>query len=282
MKQEHGSPTDSFHHTPGLDFSSLRPNSAWYCYWTRSALLTALQEAEGMDLARSDIDFVEQVTEIHQQSHILEIGCAWGRHSLELASRGYTRVTSLDVCARLATLAQERAMNVGYTLDIQALDYLDYHTSVPFDIILSLYDRSCLGQPDEEQDRQSLEHLTHLLRPEGFLVFGIGDWPVELPVSSRSWQEVEHGFELYEVLVDTQSKKCIHRTLVLGSNGKRESYALTRIHYSLFEVQALLETAGFQLLSSYHAFDASRPYGTESEGLVVVAQRRSAKKNLTA
>lgn len=256
-----------------LSFSHLRPNSAWYCFRARTRP-TAEQVAEGERLAVSDIDFVEHETGMNQSSRVLEIGCAWGRHSLELAHRGYTQITSLDVCFKLVTYARERATQAGYALDLLVMDYLDYRTDSPFDVVLSLYDRSCLGQPDEVQDRLSLEHLARLLRPGGYLVFGIRDWPRDLPCPSRSWEETDDGFELHEVLVDRRTMKCTHRIIHVCSDGNRKIYELTRIHYTFREVQAQLDAAHFQLVSAYHAFDHSRPYGTENEGLVVVAQRK--------
>jgi hypothetical protein len=155
------------------------------------------------------------------------------------------------------------------------MDYLDYQTATPFDTILSLYDRSCLGQPDEKQDRQSLEHLARLLVPGGFLIFGIRDWPRDLPSPSRSWEETEEGRELHEVLVERSMMRCTHRIQLLRPDGGRETYELTRVHYTLLDVQTQLANTHFQLLNAYHAFDHSRPYGTENEGLIVVAQRTS-------
>ena len=262
---------------PDPSFSHLRPNSAWYCYQTRTRRKSSPsleQVREGERLAVSDINFVEHETGMNQQSRILEIGCAWGRHSLELARRGYQQVESLDVCEALVTTARERATKAGDTLSLLALDYLDYHTDTPFDIILSLYDRSCLGQPDNAQDHNSLQHLARLLQPGGYLVFGICDWPRDLPLPSRSWEEIEEGFELHEVLSERTTMKCTHRTLLLRSDGSREIYELTRIHYDLAQVSTLLAKTNFQLVSAYHAFDHERPYGSENEGLVVVAQQQ--------
>lgn len=54
-------------------------------------MLAAHQLAEGERLAISDIDFIEYETGMHHYCRILEIGCGWGRHSRELAHRGYSR-----------------------------------------------------------------------------------------------------------------------------------------------------------------------------------------------
>lgn len=252
----------------------VRPNSAWYCYRARQQLkqLTADRIAEGEHLAGKDIDFVERETGMCQTWRVLEIGCGWGRHSLELARRGYQQVSSLDVSPDLATYARHYAAGAGHRLTIECLDYLDYQSDTAFDIILSLYDRSCLGQPDEQQDQASLTHLAGLLRPGGYLVFGIRDWPLDLPRPGRSWEETEEGIELHEVLVNSSNMRCTHRLMLVRPDGSREVYELTRRHYHLPEVRQRLRAAGFHLLSAYHAYDLTRAYGSEPQGLVVVAQ----------
>ena len=69
--------------------------------------------------------------------------------------------------------------------------------------------------------------------------------------------------------------RCSHRTQLLRPDGSCETYELTRVHYTLQDVQIQLARAHFQLINAYHAFDCNRPYGAENEGLVIVAQRTS-------
>lgn len=267
----------SFHQQAVL---RLRPNSAWYCYRARQQLnqLSPERIAEGEHLASKDIDFVEHVTGMCQTWRVLEIGCGWGRHSLELARRGYQQVSSLDVSPDLANYARHYTARVGYRPKIECLDYLDYQSDTSFDVILSLYDRSCLGQPDEQQDQASLTHLASLLRPGGYLVFGIRDWPLDLPEPGRSWEETEEGIELHEVLVNSSEMRCTHRMTLVRPDGNREVYELARRHYHLPEVRQRLGAAEFQLLNAYHAYDQTRAYGSEQQGLVVVAQLAPSSK----
>jgi hypothetical protein len=106
-------------------------------------------------------------------------------------------------------------------------------------------------------------------------VFGIRDWPRDLPVPSRTCEETERGREIHEVLVEKSTRRCTHRTQRLRPDGSCETYELIRVHYTLQEVHTLLARAHFQLINAYHAFDRNRPYGAENEGLVIVAQRTS-------
>jgi SAM-dependent methyltransferase len=252
-----------------------RPNNDWYRHQAtlRALELDEAAMAEGERLAAADLAFVERVIPLHQNHRLLEIGCAWGRHTLLLARRGYRRAVSLDIAPAMLAIARRRAAAAGLAPDIRQGDYIDLGPGEPFDAILSLYDRSCLGWPTEAEDRASLAHLACLARPGGWLLFGIRDWPRDLPGPARDWRETPLGLHLSETVPDAAAMTCTHRTIVLRPDGEREEYTLTRRHYSLPEVRRLLGEAGFSVAGAYHAYDEARPYGPETSGLVVLARR---------
>ena len=110
----------------------------------------------------------------------------------------------------------------------------------PYAAVLSLYDRSVCGFPSEEEDARSLRHLAGLLEPGGWLVFGINDWPADLPRASERRGETGEGIERVEVIPDPAAMTCTHRVTLVRPDGGREVHALTRRHYSLPELRRLL------------------------------------------
>lgn len=249
-------------------------NNAWYLHHTARLAreLTADALDGGTRAAERDLDFVLARIPLDSRSRILEIGCGWGRHTLALRARGFTNLVSIDISPAMLALARERAAAAGHDADLRQLDFLDLAGEPPFDALLSLYDRSCLGFPSEEEDRRSLARLRALLAPGGHLLFGTGDWPVSLPAPRRDWREWDGVVELLETVPDAAAMTCIDRTTVLR-DGARRVYELTRRHYSLPEVHRLLAEGGFALRGAWHALDERRPYGGEPEGLFVLARK---------
>ncbi len=249
-------------------------NNAWYLHHTGRLArgLTPEALAEGVRAAERDIDFVLAHVPLAPPSRVLEIGCGWGRHTLVLRGRGFRNLVSVDISPAMLAIARARAAEAGLEADLRQLDFLQVAPEPPFDAVLSLYDRSCLGFPTEEEDRHSLARIGGLLRPGGFLLFGIGDWPVALPRPDRDWREWDGVTELLETLPDAATMTCTDRTIVLGPGGRRV-YELTRRHYGLPEVRRLLDEAGFAVCGVWHALDARRPYGAEPAGLFVLARR---------
>ncbi len=252
-------------------------NNAWYQYHSlrQAAELTAESRADDTAAAECDIDFVVSALRLAPSDRILEVGCGWGRHTLILHERGFRQLTSVDIAPAMLAVARASAAAVNCAADFRECDFRALDREAPFDAILSLYDRSCCGFASEAEDRQSLAILHRMLRPGGQLFFGIGDWPVALPTPRRDWREWGGVVELLETIPDAAAMTCTDHTTVLAPTG-RQVFNLTRRHYSLPELRRLLHDADFSFEQAWHAFDTNRPYGTEQEGLFVLARRGSA------
>ncbi len=249
-------------------------NNDWYRYYAprHIAELTPERIAADCAAAERDLHFVLQRTALTTTDRILEIGCGWGRHALALAQRGFVHVTSIDIAPEPLVVARALASEHGLCCDFRQQDFMTV-TEGPYQAILSLYDRSCCGFPTEAEDQRSLRHLASLLRPGGWLVFGIGDWPFALPQPSQRWVETAAGWELSEVVPDRLAMTCTDRTTVVHHDGRRERYELTRRHYYVPELRRLLQAAGLSVVEVLRRLEEGYPYGDGSDGLFVFARR---------
>ncbi|VAW34300.1 hypothetical protein MNBD_CHLOROFLEXI01-407, partial [hydrothermal vent metagenome] len=72
-------------------------------------LLTAVRTAQ-------EVDFIEDQFKLPTGAHILDVGCGFGRHSIELARRGFA-VTGIDPAAAMIAAAQKRAAETAVSID---------------------------------------------------------------------------------------------------------------------------------------------------------------------
>jgi SAM-dependent methyltransferase len=247
-------------------------NNDWYRYYAprRLAELTPERIAADRAAAERDLDALLARTGLQPGDRILEIGCGWGRHALALAARGFWQVTSVDIAPEPLALARALASEVGLECELRQQDFLRMDAG-PYHAVISLYDRSVCGFPTEEQDVHSLRHIAGLLRPGGWLVFGINDWPIHLPAARRDWRDTSDGIELIEVLPNRAAMTCTDSVTLVRPSGQRERYDLTRRHYYLPELRRLLADAGFALETALHRLTDTLAYGDKDEGLFVFA-----------
>ena len=63
-----------------------------------------------------EVDFLLEELSLQQGSSILDVGCGTGRHSIELAKRGYI-VTGLDLSSEMLARAADAAKSAGVTVE---------------------------------------------------------------------------------------------------------------------------------------------------------------------
>jgi ubiquinone/menaquinone biosynthesis C-methylase UbiE len=63
-----------------------------------------------------EVDFLLEELSLQPGGSILDVGCGTGRHSIELAKRGYT-VTGLDLSSEMLARAADAARSAGVTLE---------------------------------------------------------------------------------------------------------------------------------------------------------------------
>ena len=68
-----------------------------------------------------ECDFIEEEVNHLKSTKILDIGCGTGRHSIELAKRGYS-VTGVDLSESQLGRAKEKAKEQGQEVDFQLSD----------------------------------------------------------------------------------------------------------------------------------------------------------------
>jgi SAM-dependent methyltransferase len=104
-----------------------------------------------------EVEFLLEVLSLQPGDAILDVGCGTGRHSIELAKRGYA-VTGVDLSSGMLARAAEAAMAAGVHVDWIHADATRFTIPKPHDCAICL----CEG---------------------GFGLLGLGDDPIGQPLS---------------------------------------------------------------------------------------------------
>lgn len=122
----------------------------------------------------AEVDFLLEELRLPGGAAILDVGCGTGRHSVELARRGY-RMTGIDLSAGMLAEARKAAARAGVNVEWIQADAARFQADRSFDAALCLCEGAfaLLGMDDDaiEHDLAILRHIHAALKPRaGFIL----------------------------------------------------------------------------------------------------------------
>jgi len=124
----------------------------------------------------AEVDFLLEVLELPVGGSVLDVGCGTGRHSVELAKRGFA-VTGLDLSSEMLARASAAAEAAGVRIELFHRDATDFVLDRSFDAAICLCEGSfgLLGQGDDpiEQPLAILHNISANLNPGAMAVLTV-------------------------------------------------------------------------------------------------------------
>jgi len=110
-------------------------NNAWVTFFDAHAAV--YDENVFTKNTLSEVDFLIEELHLTPGARILDIGCGTGRHSIELAKRGF-RMTGLDISTGMLAKAHAKANEAGVAVDWIHGDATRFSSATPFDAVICL------------------------------------------------------------------------------------------------------------------------------------------------
>ena len=225
---------------------------------------------------RSEAEFVLSALEIAPGAQLLDVGCGYGRHAMELAARGY-HVVGLDLSLPLLVRGGEEANRRGLTINFVHGDMRELDFDNQFDGAYCLF--STFGYFDDETNKKTASNIARALKPGGRLVLEIlnRDYIVaDLP--TRVWWEGEGCVILEEVDFNYFFSRVVVNRSVVFDDGRQADQEISLRAYSLHEIGRVLHGAGFRVLEVSGGYQTKgRFFGNQSRHIVVVAEKKDDK-----
>jgi SAM-dependent methyltransferase len=222
-------------------------------------------------LTLTEVDFLEKSLAPPPGASLLDIPCGSGRHSIELARRGY-RMTGIDLSADFLSSAQAHAAEAHLQVDLRHGDMRNPKVAAD-----SFDGAFCFGNSFPYLDRPGvaafLRALSRAIRPGGKLVIDTGCaaesiLPTLLP---QRW----HRFD--DIIVTSKasyiasaSRLDIEYTFI--QDGKIDTRPSSSYVFTVAELTRMLADAGFEVVSLAGGFAGER-YELGSPRLALTAQR---------
>lgn len=222
---------------------------------------------------QSEAEFVIEAMGLQPGAQVLDIGCGYGRHAMELAARGF-HVVGLDLSTPLLVRGGEEAMRRGLEINFVRGDMRELDFDAQFDGAYCLF--STFGYFDDETNKKTVSNIARALKPGGRVMIEIlnRDYVIaDLP--TRVWWEGEGCVVLEEVELNYFSSRIQVNRSVVFDDGRQLEQEISVRAYSLHEVGKLMHAAGFRVLEvsgGYHT--RGRFFGNQSRHIIVLAERK--------
>lgn len=225
---------------------------------------------ERLQSASTEADQLIELLKLRQESEILDLCCGIGRHSLELARRGY-EVTGLDRTESYIVRARQQVNDEPLSVNFIIGDARRFCQLDSYDAVINMF--TAFGYfKDQADDMRVLLNVRASLKNGGKLLIDIiGKEILARIYQARDWHENDYGIFLRESEVDCAWSWIKNRWLLI-KDGKKYEHKFGHRIYSAVELSNLLYKAGFNQVEVYGSLDGA-PYDHQAQRLVVVATK---------
>lgn len=204
---------------------------------------------------------------------VLDLCCGPGRHSVELALRGF-KVTGVDRSQFLLERAREHAAKSSASVEWVKQDMRDFVRPASFDLALSLF--TSFGYFEDEQDDLCvLRNIHQSLKENGVLIMEmLGKERLAHVWKDTMCTELADGSLIFQRPQIRDDWTRIRSEWTLVKDGRARSFTFEHTVYSGRELKDRLLNCGFKQVQLFGDQQGS-PYGLDVQRLIAVARKSS-------
>lgn len=245
----------------------------WRLIFNANYLRTDGDVVEDVRITKDELDLFLSSLNLPKDAQILDLCCGQGRHSLELARRGYTQVTGLDrshyLINRARKLNKQAGLNVQYKEgDARKLRFKDNS----FDGVI-IAGNSFGYFESAKDDQRVLEEVKRILKPDGKLLIDVTDGKyMREHFEPRSWEWIDKNyFVCRERSLSKSSDRLISREVITHvTKGVIADQFYAERLYTFQDLQNLLNEVGFTNIREHSKLS---PESQRNQDLGMMAKR---------
>ena len=243
----------------------------WYENFFYGVALDLWRKAVTAEQTRADADFLVETLHPAAGARLLDVPCGNGRHTLELAARGY-RVTGVDISAEFLREAQEGAAAAAIDVEWLLADMRFLPWQAEFDGAFCF--GNSFGYLDQEGMKVFVASLSRALKPGAHFVLetGMAAESILPSLQLRRWFRVQDILLLIESQYHAAESR-LDSQYTFVQEGKIETRPVSHLVYTAAEIRRLLEEVGLVTRSLYRSLE-KQPFEIGSPRLLLVAQKQ--------
>lgn len=219
----------------------------------------------------AEVDEILKLLKAKPGARILDLCCGPGRHSLELARRGF-RVTGVDRTKAYLRDARRLARKEKLDVEFVLADMRRFRRPRAFDACINMF--TAFGYfRRQADDLRVLKNVFSSLRPGGvFLMDIMGKERIAKIFAPRTWHRMPDGTIVLEERWLEDDFGWIENVWTMIRRGRMRSHRVAHRLYSGVELRNLALQAGFARAKAFGSLDR-KPYDQDAQRLVVLARK---------
>lgn len=226
-----------------------------------------------------ECEFIENEIAYNKDIRILDIGCGTGRHSIELAKRGYS-VTGVDLSTSMLKRAREKAIEQKVNVDFKKADARSLTFKEEFDLVIMLCEGAFPLMETDEMNYQILQNAAEALKQKGKLIFTTlnGLFPLFHSVKDFLASETQEGNATYDKnSFDLMTFRDHNITSVEDDFGNNKELQCNERYYVPSEITWLLKSLNLKTIDIHGAklgaFSRNNKLTTKDFEMLVIAEK---------
>ena len=234
----------------------------WYTAWFNTPYYHILYKDRGHNEAEMFMQNLTNFLELHEDSHILDLACGKGRHSIYLNKLGY-EVTGLDL--------SEESIKHAKQFENSRLHFDVHDMSVPyfkkFDAVFNLF--TSFGYFDKEEDNlNTICSIKQDLKENGIAV--IDFFNVEKLRSTLIPKDEKTIHGLHFKMQRRFENGFIIKDIRFEDKGQQHHYQERVKALTLFDFKEMLAYAGCELITTFGDYKLNDYISESSDRLILI------------
>ncbi len=204
---------------------------------------------------QGECDFIEKELRFDKSLRLLDVGCGTGRHSIELAKRGY-HVTGIDLSESQLARAREKATEQQVSVEFLRHDARALPFHAEFDAVIMLCGGGFPLMETDEMNFEILKNATRSLKGGGKLLFTTlnGLFPLYHNVEAFYAESKQEGTSVCRKnSFDLMTFRDFNIAEFEDDSGNKKTLSCNQRYYVPSEITWLLKTLGYVRIEIFGA-----------------------------
>ncbi len=243
----------------------------WYendIFW--EVMAPKLFDTKPLSETLQEVDQIISLLKLSPNSTVLDLCCGQGRHSLELAKRGF-KVTGVDRTLEYLEKANAKANQQSLSIEFMQEDMRKFKRLHRFDAIIIMY--TSFGYFEEHKDNmQVLHNCYYSLKDSGSLLIDLMGKEVVARIFCECESYKLNGSSYIEERKVSEDWSWMENRWIIQKDNNKQEFKLSHWLYSANELSNMLMDTGFSSIKIFGNLKGAL-YNHKAERLVALARK---------